>query len=593
MVAPLPEDRKAWQPEHKLTELVFLLLDFHRRANKPQHWAFYARRDMDLAQLLDDTECLAGLTQDPDCPPYPDRQSIVYSYRVPPQETKLAAGDRCTRCDTGQSVGALSYDPTTGRASLRIGAKKDAPPPHLSIGPERPTDPQSIIDSLFRFADSFIERDGQYPAVEAFLRRETPRLQGRAPGQPLVAPGQDITAGAVAAACALDQSYLYVQGPPGAGKTYPGARMIAAILSQGRRVGILSNSHKAINLLMSAAMVQARAMGLAPRAVKKITQGSPDSYMSPIDSDVRDVSKNSDVMRGDPLLIGGTAWLFADPALAGQIDTLFVEEAGQVSLANLVGAATCARNIILLGDQMQLPQPIQGVHPGRSGESALDYLLNGASTLAADQGIFLPTSWRMHPAVCSFISEAVYEGRLLPAPTNVARTLVLDAQAHPLLRPAGLVHAPIAHTGCSQSSEAEANLILELYRSALTQRYTDRDGRTHPIQPANILVVAPYNAQVNLLRRVLPDGAQVGTVDKFQGQEAELVLVSMTTSSGKDLPRNIEFLYSKNRLNVAISRAKCLSVVVANPQLFSVGCSTPEEVVLVNLLCWAGAVGQR
>jgi uncharacterized protein len=169
----------------------------------------------------------------------------------------------------------------------------------------------------------------------------------------------------------------------------------------------------------------------------------------------------------------------------------------------------------------------------------------------------------------------------------VARTLVLDAQAHPLLESAGLVHAPIAHTGCSQSSEAEAHLILDLYQSALTQRYTDRHGQIHPMQPENILVVAPYNAQVNLLRRVLPDGAQVGTVDKFQGQEAELVLVSMTTSSEQDLPRNIEFLYSKNRLNVAISRAKCLSVVVANPRLFSVGCNTPDEVVLVNLLCWA------
>jgi uncharacterized protein len=321
--------------------------------------------------------------------------------------------------------------------------------------------------------------------------------------------------------------------------------------------------------------------------VKKANKDNPDSQMGLVDDAVKDVFTNGEVMPANPSLIGGTAWLFADPALAGQIHTLFVEEAGQVSLANLVGAATCAKNIILLGDQMQRPQPIQGVHPGRSGESALDYLLDGASTLAADKGIFLPTSWRMHPAVCSFISEAVYEGRLLPAPTNVARTLVLDSQAHPLLRPAGLVHAPIDHTGCGQSSEAEAALILELYRSALTQRYTDRDGCTHPMQPANILVVAPYNAQVNLLRRVLPDGAQVGTVDKFQGQEAELVLVSMATSSGQDLPRNIEFLYSKNRLNVAISRAKCLSVVVANPKLFSVGCSTPEEVVLVNLLCWA------
>ncbi len=392
MVGRLPEDRSTWQPTHALTELVYLLLDFHRRANKPQHWAFYARQDMELTELLEDTECLAGLTLDPDHPPYSDKRSVVYTYRVPPQETKLYDGATCTRCDTGQSVGTLTYDPTSGRASLRIGAKKDPLPPQLSIGPERPTDPQSIIDSLFRFADSFNAEDGQYPAIEAFLQRATPRLRGRALGQPLIAPEQDITAGAVAAACDLDHSYLYVQGPPGAGKTYTGARMIAAILSQGRRVGILSNSHKAINLLMAAAMVQAREMGLSPRAVKKGTQASPDSHMGPIDSQVQDVWSNSEVMRSDPLLIGGTAWLFADPALAGKIDTLFVEEAGQVSLANLVGAATCAKNIVLLGDQMQLPQPIQGVHPGRSGESALDYLLDGASTISAQQGIFLPTS---------------------------------------------------------------------------------------------------------------------------------------------------------------------------------------------------------
>lgn len=587
MIAPLPADRSAWQPEHALTELVYLLLDFHRRAKKPQLWAFYARRDMELDELLDDPECLAGLTLDPTKPPYRDLRSFVYTYRVPSQETKLHDGAKCTRCDTSDPVGTLTYDADAGIASLRMAANRDAPPPQLSLGPEWPTDADSIVDSLFLFADSHIAGNGQYPALKAFLRREPPRLHGHVPGQPLIAPGQDVTAGAVAAACRLNDSYLYVQGPPGAGKTYTGARMVAALLHEGRRVGILSNSHKAINLLMGAAMAQARALGLTPRAVKKASKDNPDSHMSLVDPTVQDVWSNGDVLSGSPSLVGGTAWLFADARLAGQIDTLFVEEAGQVSLANLVAAGTCARNIILLGDQMQLPQPIQGVHPGRSGESALDYLLDGASTLAADQGIFLPTSWRMHPAVCGFISEAVYEGRLLPAPTNKARTLVLDGQAHPLLRPAGIVHAPVEHEGCRQSSEVEARLILELYRSALTQHYTDTDGSVHPMEPANILVVAPYNAQVNLLRRILPDGAQVGTVDKFQGQEAQLVLVSMTTSSGQDLPRNIEFLYSKNRLNVAISRAKCLTIVVANPKLFSVGCSTPQEVVLVNMLCWS------
>ena len=257
--------------------------------------------------------------------------------------------------------------------------------------------------------------------------------------------------------------------------------------------------------------------------------------------------------------MAGTAWLFADPAADQMFDALFVDEAGQVAMANLIAAGTCARNIVLLGDQMQLSQPVQGVHPGRSGDSALDYLLDEAATIAPDRGIFLATSFRMHPGVCRFISDAVYDGRLEPEAGNVRRVLVLNDGAHPLLRAAGIVHAPIQHQGCSQGSEAEAALVREVYDSALQQRYTDRDGVEHPMSPENILVVAPYNVQVNLLKRVLPDGARVGTVDKFQGQEAELVIVSMTTSSEQDLPRHIESLYSKNRLNVAVSRAKCLA----------------------------------
>ncbi len=235
---------------------------------------------------------------------------------------------------------------------------------------------------------------------------------------------------------------------------------------------------------------------------------------------------------------------------------------------------------------MQLSQPVQGVHPGRSGDSALDYLLDGASTIAPDRGIFLATSYRMHPLVCRFISDAVYEGRLEPEAGNAKRALVLSDDAHPLLRPAGIVHAPVEHSGCSQGCEAEVALVGELYASAMRQRCTDKEGREHAMSQDNILVVAPYNVQVNMLRRALPVGARVGTVDKFQGQEAELVIVSMTTSSEQDLPRNIEFLYSKNRLNVAVSRAKCLGVVIANPALMAIKCQTPEQMALVNTLCW-------
>jgi superfamily I DNA and/or RNA helicase len=281
--------------------------------------------------------------------------------------------------------------------------------------------------------------------------------------------------------------------------------------------------------------------------------------------------------------VAGTAWLLSSAKLEQKFDYLFVDEAGQVSLANILAMSTCAKNIVLLGDQMQLGQPIQGVHPGDSGKSTLDYLLKGEATIAPELGIFLKDTWRMHPEVCRFISEAVYDGRLEAEPKNVNQRLVLKADANPALMPTGVKFLPVEHDGCSQRSEVEAEVVRSLLDSLLLQSYLDRDGNSHAMSLENILVVAPYNQQVNLLKRVLPEGARVGTVDKFQGQEAEAVLVSMTTSSGQYLPRDIEFLY---RLNVAVSRARCLAVVVANPHLLEVDCKTPEQMALVNTLCW-------
>jgi uncharacterized protein len=286
-------------------------------------------------------------------------------------------------------------------------------------------------------------------------------------------------------------------------------------------------------------------------------------------------------------LVAGTAWLLARPEADQQFDYLFVDEAGQVSLANLAAMGACARNIVLLGDQMQLGQPIQGVHPGRSGESSLEYLLDGHATVPPERGVFLPITWRMCPDVCRFISEAVYDGRLFPEEMNAHQRLVLGAKPHPALQPTGVVFWPMDHTGCGQKSPEEADEIERIYQSLLKQSWIDRSGKKRRITPDDILVVAPYNLQVNLLKRVLPDTARVGTVDKFQGQEAAVSLISMTTSSEADLPRHLEFLFSKNRLNVAISRARCLSVVVANPKLLDTRCRTPAEIALVNTLCWA------
>lgn len=592
LLAPLPADSLKWTPVERMRELAFQLLDFHRRAAKPAWWALFARMDMSEDELLDDPECLAALALATDEPPRAVDRSIVYTYVAPEQETKLASGDECTRCDTAAKLGKLEFDEAARRVRLKASLKKGPLPPRLSIGPRGPIDTTVITEALYRFADSVRAGDGRYAALEQLLRREPPRLRDRSPGQAVVEPAPDLVPGCIDAVRALDRSYLYVQGPPGAGKTYTGSRMIAALLADGRRVGIMSNSHKAIHHLMEGALHAAGRIGVPVAAMKKAAAGRPETEFSVPGLRVNNVYSNADVWMFEADLVGGTAWLFCDAAADQALDYLFVDEAGQVALANLVGAGTCARNMVLLGDQMQLGQPVQGVHPGRSGDSALDHLLDGAATIAPDRGIFLATTWRMHPDVCRFISEAVYDGRLQPEAHNVRRTLVPGDGAHPLLKPAGIVHVPIRHEGCSQSSEEEARVVAELYDSALRQHYTDKEGRRHPMGADNVLVVAPYNVQVNLLRRVLPEGARVGTVDKFQGQEAELVIVSMTTSSEQDLPRHIEFLFSRNRLNVAISRAKCLAIVIANPALTAIRCRTPQQMALVNTLCWMADAGR-
>jgi superfamily I DNA and/or RNA helicase len=245
---------------------------------------------------------------------------------------------------------------------------------------------------------------------------------------------------------------------------------------------------------------------------------------------------------------------------------------------------TAARNIVLVGDPMQLAQPIQGTHPGQSGSSALAYILDDVSTVPPARGIFLPVSRRMHPFICDYISSVVYDGRLR-SDAGAARQEFVLKQVTPPLAPAGLRFAPVVHEGNSQSSREEASALRDAFLALIGQSFRDRHGNVREIGAADILIVTPYDAQVNLLTRTLPAGARIGTVDKFQGQEAPVCLVSMATSSNDELPRNIEFLFSVNRLNVAISRAHALAVVFANPRLLDVPCRTIEQMRLVNALC--------
>jgi predicted RecB family nuclease len=555
--------------------LVRDLLDFHRRCAKPEWWAVFARQDMTEEELIEDFECLGGLQWDGTREPI--ARSFLYGFSYPEQDTKLREGSSVRRADTAASLGTIAaIDEARRHLQIKIAAKKGAPPARLSVGPSGPIGTDSLRLAVWRFAESVIAGDGRFMALRKFLRKDAPLAN-------FPKRTGDVVDRAVSAVTALDNSYLFVQGPPGAGKTTTGSRLIVRLLAAGKRVGITSNGHKAINNLLEAVVECAKREKVRFRGVKKCGRGEDQEFESDM---IENVYDNADVVAGSYQFLAGTAWLFADPRLEQSIDYLFVDEAGQVSLANLVAAGTSARNIVLLGDQMQLSQPIKGVHPGRSGHSTLDYLLDGAATVADDRGIFLPTSWRMHPDICRFISEAVYDSKLEPEANNSRQRIVLADGAHPVLRPTGIRFLPIVHEGCSQKCEAEAAVVKDLVESLLKQSYVDRDGATHPVTLDEILVVAPYNAQVNLLRQVLPPDTRVGTIDKFQGQQAQVVIVSMTTSSGEFLPRNIEFLYDKNRLNVAVSRAKSLAIVLASPALLHVACSSAEQIELVNTLCW-------
>ena len=313
----------------------------------------------------------------------------------------------------------------------------------------------------------------------ALLEKRAARLRGRAPRRADRSGSANSLDEAFAAVDALDHSYLFIQGPPGSGKTYTGSHLIVALLAhrQARRRHL--HQPQGDQQPAEGGRGGRAEKGVRFSGVKKSSTTDPESAFN--GRLIESIPDRTKAIAARAQLLAGTAWLFADKALEDSLDYLFVDEAGQVSLANLVASGTAAKNIVLLGDQMQLGQPIQGVHPGRSGESALDYLLDGLATIPPDRGIFLPTTYRMHADVCRFISEAVYDCRLHPEPANQRQRLLLDSRAHPALRPTGIAFLPLEHDGNSQRSAEEADAIRALYASLLEQRYRNKQGEEHPM----------------------------------------------------------------------------------------------------------------
>lgn len=424
-------------------------------------------------------------------------------------------------------------------------------------------------------ADHGIIGPGAYRASRDLLLKVAPRLSG----QVFEESGEAPLATALRAALSLDQSVLPVQGPPGAGKTHAGARMICALVRDQRTVGITANSHKVIRHLLDKSLEAAAEQSLPVQCIQKV-KDEPASLPG-----LQQTTENPDFIDGlsNGCQVGGaTSWFWARPDAAGIVDVLFVDEAAQMSLANVLAVSQAAESIVLLGDPRQLEQPIQGSHPDGVATSALDHVLGEHATIEAGHGLFLGETWRLHPDICAFTSELFYEGRL----RSRAGLEQQEIRSSSPVSGVGLRYLAVQHVGNQNSSPEEADEIKKLVDEILScnTSWVDGSGKEATIRLEDILIIAPYNAQVFELQERLP-GARIGTVDKFQGQEAPIVIYSMTTSSHADAPRGMEFLYSANRLNVATSRAKCICILVACPRLFEVECRTPRQMQLANAFC--------
>ncbi|WP_291076130.1 TM0106 family RecB-like putative nuclease [Hyphomonas sp.] len=564
--------------EADVIELLAWSLEFHRREAKPVWWRYFDRQGWSEAELYEDMDCLAGVQRTGKPAFKPKRGNPVHEYRFDvDQPYKGSAKNFYVFDHDDLKLTVKEYDPETG--VIAFGSKKDLPE-RMNLLPDEFVSPKPIPEAIQHVVEDIMASGMKSCAIVDFLKRSRPRISGNPEG-PILKGERPLLDEVIDAVDNLENSYLCIQGPPGAGKTYTAKHIIADLLTKGLKVGIASNSHKAINNLLAGVADQVQADGIKARLVKAQRDDTDPIFER---GDVAHIPSVKDLSVSNALCFGGTAWAFANAGVEDEFDYLFVDEAGQVSIANLIGMSAATKNIVLMGDQMQLAQPIQGSHPGQSGLSILDYLLQGKATIPADLGVFLPKTYRMHPDVCRVISEQVYDARLGSDASTSQHVVQTNGARVP--KRSGICFVGVEHDGNSQASDEEIAEIAKIVDELLdTELWPDESGELRKVTLDDILFVAPYNYQVNKLKAALGPRARVGSVDKFQGQEAPIVILSMCASDASESPRGIEFLFSKNRLNVAISRAQALAIVVAHPGLANTSVSNLEQMEQVNFFC--------
>ena len=590
----VPVDPADRTPEQHAGWLLAQLLGWHRREDKSMWWDFHRLMELTPEQLVEEDAAI-GLLEPVGPLDEPKNGKQAWRYAFPAQDFDLGRGDVHDPAQkqerpndspfTWQVGEGAVVDVAAGTVDFRRILDKPHPRAIVPLDWVRTVDLQaSLIEIGEWVAANRIDGDGPYRAARELLIGQPPRV-GQAPGEALCRPGETDLDAARRLALALDRTTLPIQGPPGSGKTYSGARMILTLLREGKRVGITGTSHKVIgNLLMAVLKAAEEEPNVGVRPVQR---GDKEQVVE--DERVARGKDTSDVRArledGRANLAAGTPWLWASSRMVGAVDVLFVDEAGQISLANVVAISRATDSVVLLGDPQQLDQPMRGTHPPGADQSALAHVLGGQATMAPDRGLFLETTWRLHPELCEFTSEVFYDDRLEPEPHLVVQRV--NAPGRPIGDGVGPRLLEVPTVGADNESPEEADEVARVARSIVEAgaSWVNEKGELRPVTWNEVLIVAPYNAQVGAIKRRLPSEARVGTVDKFQGQEAPISIYSLTTSNPELAPRGMDFLYSRNRLNVATSRARCIAIVAASPDLLRVRARTPAQMRLANALC--------
>ncbi len=577
-------------PEQTAVALLAAARGYHRREDKPFWWAHFDRLNFPVDEWADNTDVFVAVDA-----------SVSVAWHTPPRARKpqrrvqlrgeLARGDLMTnvfaiydppappgmtdnpdRRAAGRAVVVEADDPAVPTEVVIVervgndGKTFDQLPIALTPGP--PVATTALRESIESTAAAVAAGLPQLPrsAVVDILLRRAPRTRSGAP----LPRSSDTVADITAAVLDLESSYLAVHGPPGTGKTHTAARVIAQLVTDhGWRIGVVAQSHATVENLLDC-VIDA---GLDPGRVAK----KHYDHSAPRWQEIDGSAYAGFVAGAEGCVIGGTAWDFANANRVppGCLDLLVIDEAGQFCLANTIAVAPAAANLLLLGDPQQLPQVSQGTHPEPVDTSALDWLVDGQRTLPDERGYFLEVSYRMHPAVCAAVSALSYDGRLQSHTHCTAARHLEGCQP-------GVRVLSVAHQGNSTESPEEADAIAAAITRLLGASWTDEHG-TRALTASDVLVLAPYNAQVALLRQRLSaarlGGVRVGTVDKFQGGQAPVVFISMTASSVDVVPRGISFLLNRNRLNVAVSRAQYAAVIVRAPALTEYLPATPAGLI--------------